>query len=248
MFRFLTVLLFLGLAALVSAASPAAPAGPLTPSFSVSPLLPVLAPPSSYAEPGKAAALQKKRAKLVERLLAERRKYLVSDAEARKMHEEILNKIHTLTALYGHKRRIRELTRDLELLEQKIRSLKPFEEPKPAEETEKKDAAQPPENPFRPRYATNLKPERYADQEQASVLFKLREDVLLKLLEERRKTFESDPKAAALAEEIMKLSKELAVRFEARPAVREITRNLRLVDAGLRALPKAPKPQEQVKP
>lgn len=240
MSRFRYILLLLILSASVCAAPPSGQTAPQTPSFTVSPLLPAMPPPSAYAVPEKAAELQKKRAELIGRLLAERRKYLVSDSEARKIHEEILKKAHALTGLFEHKRRIRELTRDLELLEQKIRRLKPAGETDSGEKTEKEDSAKAPETPFRPRYATNLVPEHYAEPGQAAVLFKLREDVLLKLLEERRKIFDSDPKAAALAGEIMNLSKEFAVRFEARPAVREITRELRLADAGLRALPKAP--------
>lgn len=238
MFRFYIVLFSFVIAAGVCAAPPEKTAVPLTPSQTFAPLLPVLLPPSDYAAAEEAAALQKKRTELIGRLLAERRKYLVSDAEAREKHEEILKKIHTLTGLFEHKRRIRELVRDLELLEQKIRALEPAGASKSGAETAASE--QPPVNPFRPRYATNLEAERFADPEQAGVLFKLREDVLLKLLEERRKTFESDPKAAALAGEIMKLSKEFAVRFETRPAVREITRELRLVDAGIQALPKVP--------
>ena len=253
MFRFYIVLFSFVIAAGVCAAPPEKTAVPLTPSQTFAPLLPVLLPPSDYAAAEEAAALQKKRTELIGRLLAERRKYLVSDAEAREKHEEILKKIHTLTGLFEHKRRIRELVRDLELLEQKIRALEPAGASKSGAETGTAAAEQPPVNPFRPRYATNLEAERFADPEQAGVLFKLREDVLLKLLEERRKTFESDPKAAALAGEIMKLSKEFAVRFETRPAVREITRELRLVDAGIQALPKAPPKappaaKEQVKP
>ena len=247
MFRFLALMLPLVLSGVLCAASPAAPAPgknaappPLTPSFTTSPLLPAFPALKSYVSPDEATALLRQREALIRRLLGERRKYLASDSGAREKHEEILKKIHTLSGLFEHKRRIRELERDLELLEQKIRALEPAAALKPAPPAEKSAEKAPPPNPFRPRYATNLKTENYADEEQAAVLFKLREDVLLKLLEERRKVFESDPKAAALAAEIVTLSKDFAVQFEARPAVREITRELRLLDAKLRALPKVP--------
>lgn len=264
MFRFSALMLPLVLSGLVCAAAPAASAPkkpaaapPLTPSFTTAPLLPAFPAASAYASPDKAAELLKQREELVRRLLGERRKYLVSDSWAREKHEEVLKKIHTLSGLFGHKRRIRDLERDLELLEQKIRRLEPADASKQGASPEKPAGNVPPPNPFRPRYATNLKAENYAEPEQAAALFKLREDVLVKLLEERRKVFESDPKAAALAEEIMNLDKEFAVHFETRPAVREITRELRLLDAKLQALPKASpaakpaapaKQQEQAKP
>ena len=108
-----------------------------------------------------------------------------------------------------------------------------------------------PEIIFSPLLRAKQDPETFADPARAAELFLAREKLIQNLLTERRRILTSDPKAREIHAQIMELNKQLAAVLEGKRAVREITRDLMLVDARINALKrKAPdeKPADTAKP
>jgi len=125
----------------------------------------------------------------------------------------------------------------------------------PAEKKKAPEAAPQPVYPeiiFSPLLRAKQDPETFADPARAAELFLAREKLIRNLLTERRRILTSDPKARELHAQIMELNKQLAAVLEGKRAVREITRDLMLVDARINALErKAPdvvKPAADTKP
>lgn len=98
----------------------------------------------------------------------------------------------------------------------------------------KKPAA--PQIVFNPMFQTNLKPDKFEDPGAAAKLVKDRENVIRKLLAERRKIITTDRRAKELHQQIMKLNKELAVLMENKRAVRDLNRQLKTIDTKIKAL------------
>ena len=99
---------------------------------------------------------------------------------------------------------------------------------------------------FRPLLRAKQDPRIFADPAHAAELFLAREKLIQDLLRERRRILTTDPKARELHAQIMELNKKLAVVLESKRSVRELTRDLMLVDARINALerraPQAPAP------
>ncbi|MBO4491620.1 MAG: hypothetical protein J5944_09700, partial [Lentisphaeria bacterium] len=93
-----------------------------------------------------------------------------------------------------------------------------------------------PEIIFSPLLRAKQDPETFADPARAAELFLAREKLIQNLLTERRRILTSDPKAREIHAQIMELNKQLAAVLEGKRAVREITRDLMLVDARINAL------------
>ena len=89
---------------------------------------------------------------------------------------------------------------------------------------------------FQPLLRAKQDPETFADPARAAELFLAREKLIQDLLAERRRILMSDPKARELHAQIMELNKQLAVVLESKRAVREITRDLMLLDTRINAL------------
>ncbi len=185
--------------------------------------------PAAYADSGKAAELLAKRGKILSALQIQRQKYLSTDPEARKLHEESAKLNQELSDFFVSKRRIREMENELLLLNRKIKGLEP------APETPEKGKVT---AVFQAKYKTNLDPEQYADQERAAALFKLREELIEKMLKERVELLKNDPKAKSVMEKLMDANKKFAVMFMAQDEVMKLSRELRLLDAELLAMPR----------
>lgn len=95
---------------------------------------------------------------------------------------------------------------------------------------------------FRPIFRAKQDPRTFADPAHAAELFLAREKLIQNLLAERRRILTTDPKAREIHAQIMELNKQLAVVLESKRSVRELTRDLMLVDARINALERA-KPQ-----
>ena len=115
---------------------------------------------------------------------------------------------------------------------------KPAEEPVPA-----------PSEPvyptvlFQPIFRAKLDPATFVDPARAAELFLAREKLIQDLLSERRRILTTDPKARELHTKILELNKQLAVVLESKRAVRELSRDLMLIDARINALARKP-PEE----
>ncbi|MBR2425280.1 MAG: hypothetical protein IKB16_00925 [Lentisphaeria bacterium] len=90
---------------------------------------------------------------------------------------------------------------------------------------------------YHPMFRTNLDPAKYENPASAILLFQSRENVIRKMLAERQKILATDRRAKALHDKIMKLNKELAVLMENKRAVRDLTRELQLIDRKISVLP-----------
>lgn len=123
----------------------------------------------------------------------------------------------------------------------------PAEAAAPAAKKKAPDAAAQPIYPeiiFSPLLRAKQDPETFADPAHAAELFLAREKLIQDLLKERRRILTTDPKAREIHAQIMELNKQLAAVLEGKRAVREITRDLMLVDARINAL-KRKAPEEK---
>lgn len=93
-----------------------------------------------------------------------------------------------------------------------------------------------PEVLFRPLLRAKQSPNNFADPARAAELFLAREKLIQNLLLERRRILTADPKAREIHAKIMELNKQLAVVLESKRSVRELSRDLMLVDARIDAL------------
>ena len=101
-----------------------------------------------------------------------------------------------------------------------------------------------PEESFRPVFRAKQDPADFADPVRAAELFQAREQLIQSLLSERRRILIVDPKAREIHDKIIELNKQLAVVLESKRAVRELSRDLMLIDARINALErKAPQPE-----
>ena len=89
---------------------------------------------------------------------------------------------------------------------------------------------------FRPLLRAKQDPAAFADPVHAAELFQAREKLIQDLLSERRRILTTDPKARELHARILELNKQLAVVLESKRAVRELTRDLMLVDSRIDSL------------
>ena len=101
---------------------------------------------------------------------------------------------------------------------------------------------------FRPIFRAKQNPQAFADPVHAAELFLAREKLIQNLLAERRRILTADPKARELHAQIMELNKQLAVVLESKRSVRELTRDLMLVDARINALERKAPPVPAAKP
>lgn len=106
-----------------------------------------------------------------------------------------------------------------------------------AEKQQPAAPAKPVPPPYKPVFRTNLNPVLFEDQVQASELIKQREALIQKLIAERQRILQTDQQAKRLHAEIMANYKKLAVIMENKRAIRDLDRELRLLDSKIEKLP-----------
>jgi hypothetical protein len=89
---------------------------------------------------------------------------------------------------------------------------------------------------YHPVFRTNLDPALFENPAEAILLFKSRENIISKLLAERKKIITTDRRAKELHQQIMKLNRELAVLMENKRAVRDLNRELQAIDTKINTL------------
>lgn len=138
----------------------AAPVQPVFPEVLFRPILRAKENPDTFADPARAAELFLTREQLIQNLLMERRRILTSDPKAREIHAKIVELNKQLAVVLESKRAVRELTRDLMLIDARIDSLerKAPPVPVPAETSEKADSPAPTPAAAAPATATVTQP------------------------------------------------------------------------------------------